>query len=261
MVAERQRVAASCHALLYESALDALATGRPEQAAGLASRAIELDPYSGDCHTVLVRSLLAAGDVRGARLHAARCADLFRRDLGEDPPPSVARAATVPEPRPDVLGATDSPASARSYLDLGRASLSVGSIGIGLGQLRRAVEVAVAIEDRPLAATAMVALAAGTIHGAGGRGAEVAELLHAGLALARAQGDARTAATACLELAFLGVQLGHRERVEVWLEEAGAARARRGGTGTGMGASRHEPYRRGRLSRRAGRPAPLDRAR
>lgn len=220
LVAERQRVAASCHALLYESALDALATGRPEQAAGMASRAIELDPYSGDCHTVLVRSLIAAGDVRGAQLHAARCADLFQRDLGQDPPPSVARAVSTSQPRRGVVRGTDSSASARSYLDVGRASVAAGSIAVGLGQLRRAVEVAVAIGDRPLTATAMVALATGTIHGAGGRGAEVAELLHEGLALARTHGEARTAATACLELAFLGVQLGHRERVEVWLEEA-----------------------------------------
>lgn len=221
LVAERQRLAAAAQATLYEAALDALVTSRPQQAADLASRAIELDPYDADCHTVLVRCLMAMGDVPGAERQAARCMETFRNELGRDAPPSVGRAAVAESERRIARGIVSS-ASARSYLDVGRASMSAGSVVIGLEQLRRAAEVARAAGDLPLTGTALVALAGGTIHGAGGRGAEAAELLHEGLALARSYGDEQTAATACLEMAFLEVQRGHGYRVASWLEEAEA---------------------------------------
>lgn len=220
LVVERQRLAASCRALLYEAALDALAQGRPEPAADLAVRILELDPLNADYHTVLVRSLAEAGDGRGARLQAARCRDLFRRELGQDAPPSVTRAAEIADPQASVRGVVVSRASGRSYLDAGRASLLAGAVDLALEQLRRAVDVARSAEDLSLCAESLVALAGGKIHGAGGRGAEVAGLLHEGLAAARTAGDERTAAAACRELAFLGVQLGHHERVNAWLDEA-----------------------------------------
>jgi DNA-binding SARP family transcriptional activator len=220
LAVERQRLAASCHALLYDAALDALAEGRPEAAAGLAARAVELDQFNADYHTVLVSSLAQAGDGRGARLQAARCMDLFRRELGREAPPAVAQAAQISDPQAQVRGAIMSSASARSYLDAGQASLHAGAVTVALGQLRRAADVARGVGDLSLCAVGLVTLAGGMIHGAGGRGADVAGLLHEGLAIARAAGDDRTVAAACRELAFLGVQLGHHDRANVWLDEA-----------------------------------------
>lgn len=218
LVVERQRMTVACRALLHEAALEALAQGRPESAASLAARVVELDPFDAEHQTLLVRSLAEAGDARGARLQSARCADLFRRELGQDAPPSVARAAetTVPWGRSELV----SRATARSYLDAGRASLSSGAVDLALTQLRRAVDAARSVGDVSLCAVSLVALAGGAIHGAGGRGADVAGMLHEGLDAARAAGDAKTAAVACRELAFLGVQLGHQERADAWLDEA-----------------------------------------
>lgn len=218
--AQRQRLASACLVLLHERALEALAFGRPEAAARLASLAIELDRYDADGHAVLVRALAAGGDVGGAQRQAARCTDLFRRDLGCDPPLAVIAAAATPGRVTGRDGVPPSSAAARSLLDAGQASLSAGATALGLDQLRRAVEVAVAAGDRPLAAATKVALASGRIHATGARGADVAGLLHDGLAVARAGGDEQTAATACLELAFLGIQLGHVGRVEDWLRQA-----------------------------------------
>ncbi|MGH8776234.1 MAG: SARP family transcriptional regulator [Jiangellaceae bacterium] len=220
LVVERQRLAASCRALQYEAALDALARGRPEPAADLAVHLLELDPLNADYHTVLVRSLAEAGDHSGARLQAARCMDLFRRELRQDAPSSVIRAAEIADPRASVPDVFVSRASARSYLDAGRASLLAGAVDRALEQLRRAVDVARSLGDLSLRAESLVALAGGTIHGVGGRGAEVAGLLHEGFVSARAVGDEGTAAAACRELAFLGVQLGHYERMDAWLDEA-----------------------------------------
>jgi DNA-binding SARP family transcriptional activator len=218
LTVERHRIAADCRTLVYESALQLLAAGEPTLAARSAARAVELDPLDADHHTVLVTSLARAGDTDGARRHAARCADIFRRELGTDPPPEVERAAQSSPP--SRLETAVSPAAVRSYLDAGRASLSAGAAAAGISQLRRAAATAAAARDDQLAGNIQLTLASALIHSAGGRGAEVASLLHHALAAAESAGDPATAAAACRELGFLAVQLGHRERAEHWLRQA-----------------------------------------
>ena len=221
LTAERHRLAADSRALVSEQALRLLATGRPGDAARTAARAVELDPLNGDYHAVLLTSLVRAGDVTGARHHAADCADLFRRELGIDPPAAIARAmlAAVPAPAGGPLSA----AVVRSYLDAGTASMSVGSVTVGLRQLRDAVRASTADNATVgdvLAGQSQLALAGALIHGTGGRGAEEATLLHAALEAAARAGDQRTGAAACRELGFLAVQLGERGAAEHWLARA-----------------------------------------
>src|SRR6185503_8206168 len=153
--------------------------------------------------------------------HAARCADLFRRELGMDPPEAVteALASAVGVHGNGAL----SPAAVQSYLDAGTASMSAGSVTVGIRQLRDAVRACTAegttIGDA-LAGRAQLALASALIHGVGGRGAEEAALLHAALAAAERAGDPQTAASACRELGFLNTQLGQRGAGEHWLAQA-----------------------------------------
>jgi DNA-binding SARP family transcriptional activator len=218
LAAERHRIAADSRTLVYQSALRLLAAGEPTLAARSAARAVELDPLNADHHTVLVTSLARAGDTNGARQHAARCVDLFRRELGIDPPVEVEQAAQPS--RPSRLETAVSPAVVRSYLEAGRAAVSAGAVAPGIGQLRRATVTAVATGDDQLAGNAQLALASALIHGAGGRDAEVATLLHDALAAAERVGEPATAAAACRELGFLAVQLGQRESAEHWLRQA-----------------------------------------
>jgi DNA-binding SARP family transcriptional activator len=256
LAAERHRLAADGRTLVYESALHLLAAGQPTAAALLAARAVELDPLDADHHTVLVSALVRAGDAEGARQQAARCADLFRRELGVDPPPEVAHAARpVPAPAParpvagsprpvalvppcddaDADDADDralsagpgaarplvaSPGAVRSYLDAGRASVAAGAVATGLDQLERAGAAAEVVGDGQLVGAARLELASALIHSRGGRGAVVATLLHQALVQAEEAGDAATATAACRELGFLGVQLGHRQSAEHWLGRA-----------------------------------------
>jgi len=93
LAVERRRLTAACEALLHAAALARLASGEPDEAAALAARCVELDPFNADHHAVLVRSLAVAGDRAAARGQVLRCTDLFRRELGVDPPPAVAAAA------------------------------------------------------------------------------------------------------------------------------------------------------------------------
>jgi DNA-binding SARP family transcriptional activator len=233
LAAERHRLAADARTLVHESALRLLASGKPTDAARLAARAVELDPLDSDHHIVLISALVRAGDVDGARGQVARCTDLFRRELGIDPPPEVSRAALaeapaaggadgdgVVRPLPSPAPAVVSAAAVRSYLDAGGASLAAGAVPTGLDQLERAVATAEAVGDEQLVGAARLELAAALIHSRGGRGAEVATLLHQALVAAERSDDAATATAACRELAFLGVQLGHRQSADDWLARA-----------------------------------------
>jgi DNA-binding SARP family transcriptional activator len=242
LAAERHRLAADIRALVYDSALRLLAGGQPTSAARLAARAVELDPLDSDHHTVLVTALTRAGDLDGARQQVARCTDLFRRELGIEPPPEVARAAETGGSSGcpgDSARAADggdavvaalvpaapivvSAAAVRSYLDAGRASVAAGAVPTGIDQLERAVAAAEVVGDPQLVGAAQLDLASALIHSRGGRGAEVATLLHQALVAAERAGDAGTAAAACRELGFLGVQLGHRQSAEIWLDRAEA---------------------------------------
>lgn len=217
LAAERCRIAVCAETVVIEGALDLLAAGNAGAAARLAARAVGMNPLNADHHAVLVRSLTAAGDRRGARRQAIRCTDLFRRELGCAPPVEVLAATTDPITQRRHAGA--SPAAAQSYLDAGRASLMAGAVDRALDQLRRAAVAATEVGDPALLATAYVALAGARVHGSGERGTAVRGLLHEAATLARRAEAADVAAAACRELAFLALQRGHRDRALVWLDE------------------------------------------
>ncbi|MBY8872469.1 hypothetical protein K7640_11540 [Micromonospora sp. PLK6-60] len=213
---ERQRLIADCRALAHRRSIELLTSGQPEQAAHIAVRALEGDRLNDELHAVLVTSLARSGDQAAARMHLARCADLYRRELGVGLPPAVAAAATGAPAEP-----TASAAAVRSLLDLADASLSAGTVPTGIDQLRRAVA-GVADTDQQLSGRARLALASALIHSAGGRGGDVTTLLHQAIVHGRRSGDAAIGAAACRELAFLAVQAGHRIEVEHWLDLAEA---------------------------------------
>ena len=231
---QRYRLENCAQSVLYESSVSALASGDPREAAELASRALQRDPFHTDCNAVLVRALVAIGEHRRAREHVSKCANLYRDELGLPLPPEIRTALSGATPETDP-GIPATVATVRSYLDAGGASLSAGAVDRGLDQLRLAVVLAQRTPDRHLLAESLVTLAGAMIHQAGGRGAEVADFLHRALtaespwAVAPSEkydGGSPTAAAAYRELGYLSVQRGVPDRAVGWLGRASAAAAR-----------------------------------
>ncbi|MFP3459735.1 SARP family transcriptional regulator [Arthrobacter globiformis] len=232
---QRYRLENCAQSLLYESSVSALASGDPREAADLATRALQRDPFHTDCNAVLVRALVAIGEHRHAREHVTKCANLYRDELGLPLPPEIRTALSGAAPEADP-GIPATVATVRSYLDAGGASLSAGAVDRGLDQLRLAVVLAQRTPVRHLLAESLVTLAGAMIHQAGGRGAEVADFLHRALSAesrpAGAPVEARpekydgaspTSAAAYRELGYLSVQRGVPDRAAGWLERAGSA--------------------------------------
>lgn len=216
---QRYRLDNVVQSLLYEAALAALASGAAGEAAELATLALERDPFHADCNAVLVKALIAAGEYRKARAHAVHCGNLYRQELGLPLPAEVRRALFDADPEPDP-GTPATAATVRSYLDAGGASLWAGSVDRGLEQLRLAVSLAQHTGNSHLVAESLVTLSGALIHQAGGRGAEVADLLHRALQAEGPDGASRTAAAAYRELGYLSVQRGVPDRAAGWLDQA-----------------------------------------
>ncbi|WP_427133446.1 BTAD domain-containing putative transcriptional regulator [Pseudarthrobacter sp. S9] len=219
---QRHRLENCVQTLLYEASLAALAAGGADDAVDLATRALRTDPFNADCHAVLVRALVSLGEYRRAREQADKCRDLYRRELGLGLPVEVRRAlfAAGPAAEPELPASV---ATVRSYLDAAAASLSAGSVDRGLDQLRLAVELAQRTDDSHLLAESLVTLSGALIHQAGGRGAEVADLLHRALQSEGQPGISRVAAAAYRELGYLSVQRGVPDRAAGWLDQAAKA--------------------------------------
>jgi DNA-binding SARP family transcriptional activator len=216
---QRYRFDNIVQSLLYEAALAALAAGTPAKAAELATLALDRDPFHADSNAVLVKALVAMGEHRRARQHVTKCGDLYRQELGLPLPAEIRQALSDAAPDKDpLLPAT--PATVRSYLDAGGASLWAGAVDRGLEQLRLAVVLARGTGNGHLLAESLVALAGALIHQAGGRGAEVADFLHRALQAEGPVGASRTAAAAYRELGYLSVQRGVPDRAAGWLDRA-----------------------------------------
>jgi DNA-binding SARP family transcriptional activator len=216
---QRYRFDNVVQSLLYEAALAALAAGTPGLAAELSTLALERDPFHADCNAVLVKALVAMGEHRRARQHVTKCGDLYRQELGLPLPAEVRQALSDAAPQKDPLMPA-TPATVRSYLDAGGASLWAGAVDRGLEQLRLAVVLARGTGNDHLLAESLVALSGALIHQAGGRGAEVADFLHRALQAEGPVGASRTAAAAYRELGYLSVQRGVPDRAAGWLDRA-----------------------------------------
>jgi DNA-binding SARP family transcriptional activator len=216
---QRYRFDNMVQSLLYEAALAALAAGTPGKAAELATLALDRDPFHADSNAVLVKALVAMGEHRRARQHVTKCGDLYRQELGLPLPAEIRQALSDAAPEKDPLMPA-TPATVRSYLDAGGASLWAGAVDRGLEQLRLAVVLARGTGNGHLLAESLVALSGALIHQAGGRGAEVADFLHRALQAEGPVGSSRTAAAAYRELGYLSVQRGVPDRAAGWLDRA-----------------------------------------
>ena len=218
LLVERRRLAGASEALLHDAAHAALAAGRALDGAALASRVLASAPFDESAHELLVRCLVAAGDVTAAQGHAAACAALFRRELGRAPDPRVARAAEEHAIKgPPAVGDR---AAALGQLDAGRAALDAGAVEPGLACLRHACAEALAVGDPTLLARVLATLGVGLVHAARGRDEEGAVVLHEALVLAEQFGERDIAAKVCRELGYVEVQAGRGVSAGRWLMRA-----------------------------------------
>lgn len=219
LLVERRRLGAAAGAQLREGAVAALADGRPGDAVALAGRLAVREPFDEEAQALLVRSLVAAGDVAGARGHVAATTSRFRRELGQPPSPSLQAAAALPAGRV-LRGPAVGAAGVTALLEAGRAATGAGAVGAGLDCLRRAGDDAVRLRNPALRAVAALALGSALVHALRGRDEEGSVALHTAVREAELCGDTATAATACRELGFVDVQAGRRDRAAHWLGRA-----------------------------------------
>ncbi len=68
-----------------------LAAGEVDQGMAIARRWLAVDALDETAHTLLIRLLLAVGNVAAALSHYAACADLLRAEVGIEPPAEMSR--------------------------------------------------------------------------------------------------------------------------------------------------------------------------
>ena len=215
---QRSRLrSASAETLLWAATI--LAPTDPSRAGVLAERAATLDPFDDAVHELIVDCHVRQGDRQAARAYLRDVRRLYRAELDEDPPATIARPlgrALGPRRRAERVPGPTLPGSveARVLLDLARIRLDAGDYDAAVGLGRRAVSDAAASGDESLEARATVDLATTLAHTIRGGDREAETLLRSALQLAHALGDRQLAAEVEREIGylhFLGADYGAAE--------------------------------------------------
>lgn len=219
LVNQRRHLKASSEAILREAALAQLAAGNSETAIDLAARLVAVEPYEEAYQSLLIRSYAGAGDGVSAARQLAACVEMFRRDLGVEPGPTVTSAIRVP------LGATtmapiSGVAAARAQLEAGEAAMKAGALDAGLECFRKAVAEAHSLGDIELKSRTLFAMGSALVHCGQARYEEGAAALHQAIVLASRTNDRLLSAAAHRELAWVELLTARYGRVEVGLREA-----------------------------------------
>ncbi|MDX6587801.1 MAG: hypothetical protein QOI31_2274 [Solirubrobacterales bacterium] len=221
LMQERRRLIGASASALHEAALDRLAFDRPEEAAHLAKRLLELDPFDENFQELAIRAYAQSGEEELARGQLESCRELFRGELGREPSDSLERAAG----EPPVSGGSDSPPpssaqAATALLEAGEAAAAAGAVDGALQTLRRAVSGAQGAGATELEARALFALGSTLVHAVRGRDEEASSILRRASALAAEAGLAELQAAAVRELSYVDALAGRHARCEQGLNEA-----------------------------------------
>lgn len=216
---ERRRMMASSAAALREAALIRLSRNDVEEACRLAAGLVALEPLEEANQALLIRCYVVAGDEGAAARQLAGCIDLFRRELGADPGPSVTSAMRAG--RPVWRAAVPAGAAAgRAQLEAGRAALKAGVVDAGIQCLSRAAAECQAAGDWPLQATAMFELGSALVHCGRHRFEEGAAVLHELLPQAESRADRLLQAATMRELGWVELLAARYQRCQAWLHQA-----------------------------------------
>jgi DNA-binding SARP family transcriptional activator len=219
LLGERRHLHGLSEAVLREGALRALAAGNARAAVELATRLVAADPLNEDAHVLLVRAFAATGDAVAVERQLSASVDLFRRELGVEPGPELAEAATIEAGRPAAdVGAGR--ASLEALVESGEAAVNAGAIEAGLESLRNAVAGARASDEFEVETEALLALGSALIHATKGKDEEGAAALHRSITAAEATGQRSVSASAHRELGYVELLRGDYPRAAVWLRTA-----------------------------------------
>ena len=157
----------------------------PDRALRLVTSALTFDPFDDAAHELAIEIHLLRGDRRAAEAHLGRVTQLYRTELGTEPPARLGR------PLERVMRLADNPlidrrVAAVATLDVARARLSAGEYDAAISSARRASLDAAAAGDAVLETRALVLLAEALIHGRRGLDREAVGLLDRALRLAMA---------------------------------------------------------------------------
>jgi DNA-binding SARP family transcriptional activator len=219
--AQRRHLQALAEGILRDAACSRLADGKSTEAAALAARLVARDPLDESGQVLLVRALVAGGNVTAAERQAADCRALFRRELGVAPGPALdealrsAPALITRATRPPLRGRS----TVAALVEAGEAAIGAGALEVGLQRLRRAVTDADALDNALLRTRARVSLAGALVHAARGRDEEGALVLHEALVAGEAVAP-ELAAAASRELGYIDFLRGRYDCALTWLQRA-----------------------------------------
>lgn len=217
LLSERRRFAAAAEAILHEAALAAMSRGLTRQATEHAARVVSMNPLDENHQALLIRAYRTAGDHAAATRQLAACTELFARELGTTPGPSVHDAMRTPPERGP--GPVDHAAVA-AQVEAAAAAVSAGAVETGVHSLRTAVVLADATESTTLRITSRLTLAEALIHSLRGRDEEGIATLHVVDEIAQANHLPGWAAQARAELGYVHFLRARYDRAELWLEDA-----------------------------------------
>lgn len=218
LMVERQRVASELLGLLRQATLRALSAHDHERAVTLAQAMVDTAPLEEGPHVLLVKALVASGDVAAADRHVSATEAMFERELGLASVPAL-RAAAKPAVTPATAGVS-SAATARSLLTAGLSAIAAGAADGGIDILRGAAAAADGAGDPHLEAHTLFELGTALVHAVRGYDDEGEVLLHAAREAARAAGDEEVFAKSLAELAYIDVLAARRDSAVTRLDEA-----------------------------------------
>jgi len=218
LLGERRRLQALSEAVLREGALRALTSGDARRAVGLATRFVAIDPLNEDAHALLIRAFAGTGDEIAVQRQLAASIDLFRRELGVEPGPELARAARMETPASASL--SEGRMGLQAMVESGEAAVSAGAVRAGVETLRNAVSASREHGETELEAAALLALGSALAHAASGYDEEGSTALHQCITAADSVGARPIAAAAHRELGYVELLRGDYLRAETWLRTA-----------------------------------------
>ena len=209
---ERQRVASALREALRWAAT-MLARSSPEEALGIAERALALDPLCDPLHELVVDIHVGRGDRAAAEAHAARTDRRYREELGTPAPETIRRPLdrVAGPPTARVAPAVTAKAVVRSA----QARMEAGDYDSAVSTARRAAAEAAAAGDGAIEALALTTLGSILIHSVRGRDREALGILARAFQLATEAGDLALASEIAREtgyVAFLAAEYGSAEQ-------------------------------------------------
>lgn len=214
LLAQRRHIAGSTEDVLREAALALLGRGEPDRALSLAVALVGMNPYVENHQALLIRAYLMSGDDLAAERQLQACTDLFVRELGTPPGPTV-RAAFLSHAGMKPRG-TDV-AAVHAIIEAGTAAMAAGAPEAGVASLRSGVAIADSLAGPHLRAMSRLALANALVHAVRGEDEEGAVVLHEAVKIAQEAGDDDLEARAKVELGYIDMLAARYDRSEKWL--------------------------------------------